>query len=36
MSEINKIMLKFANLGPGKIASKPVDAQDEEGNDLDA
>jgi hypothetical protein len=29
MSEINKIMLAFAHLGPGKLASKPAEAQQE-------
>ena len=30
MSELNKPLQKFARLGPGKIISKPVDAQENE------
>lgn len=33
MSELNKLLQKFANLGPGKVISKPLDAQDNENAD---
>jgi hypothetical protein len=30
MSELNKLLQKFTKLGPGKVISKPIDAQENE------